>query len=180
MSSNLLREPTSNSLLVTRPRSSKQSDEYLTPNYLFKAIRNRLDIAEFALDAAADDTNTKAAVWYSKDISGLDNEWRTWTWCNPPYSKEGGPLLEWIRKAIREQIKLHYSVLLLPADTSTHWFALATNFASKMLLVQPRVRFIDPLTNKKSGSPKFGSMVLGFGPEKGLMYENLTLSGWRQ
>ena len=142
-------------------------DEYQTPQHVLSQIMDSLAIREFALDAAADEWNHLAPLYYSIECSGLTHPWKTWTWCNPPYSKEAGPLIAWVKKAAEES-SLHNkkSVMLLPADTSTAWFDLVMRQAAEVLFLRPRVRFIDPSTGKKAGSPKFGSLVAVFDHER--------------
>jgi hypothetical protein len=85
-------------------------------------------------------------------------------WCNPPYSR--GNIKYWWRivQALREldgEAKVvRMYVMLLPADTSTQWFAeidAAHEVSYKFL--QPRVRFLKP-DGTPGGTPRFGSMVV--------------------
>ena len=51
-------------------------------------------------------------------IGGLDREWGTSVFMNPPYSKP----TPWVRKAYEESQKGKIVVGLLRGDTSTRWF----------------------------------------------------------
>jgi hypothetical protein len=52
--------------------------------------------------------------------------------------------------------------LLLPADTSTHYFSDYCMQAKEIIFLQPRVIHLHPNGRKMHGSPKFGSMFVVF------------------
>jgi phage N-6-adenine-methyltransferase len=95
----------------------KPTDERETPQWFY----NVLDKAyHFTVDVAASAGNTKCGTFL---LEGLQVAWRGHVWCNPPYSN----VRPWIDKAWYDWERLGPSqlpliVMLLPADTSTHWF----------------------------------------------------------
>ena len=115
------REELENQKAITRISSkwgSNVGNQYWqTPAYLFDALKKHFD---FKLDAAANPTNNLGTeLYYTEKENGLSLPWKTWTFCNPPYSETG----LWVRKAYWEQrISGIGSVLLLPANTDTKWF----------------------------------------------------------
>lgn len=50
---------------------------------------------------------------------GLDREWGTSTWLNPPYGKE---ISRWLAKACAESRKGKTVVCLIPSRTDTRWW----------------------------------------------------------
>ncbi len=134
------------------------NDNYTTPPEIFGPLN---DVFHFKYDIAAAPDNHLCAKYYTKEDDALSIRWPTdgTIYCNPPYSKEGGPLIEWIKKALRESMEGATSVLLLPADTSTKWFhdhVLGSGVPYKFS--RRRIRFI--LKGVRQGSPKFGSLVV--------------------
>jgi phage N-6-adenine-methyltransferase len=94
---------------------SHETDEWATPKKLFNELNSEFD---FELDTCATADNAKCARFYTKDDSGLDSEWATRNWCNPPYSQ----IKKWLLKARREQLKGKLTVMLIPARTDTAFF----------------------------------------------------------
>ena len=146
------------------------NDEWRTPEWVWKPY------GPFDLDAAAIAENTVAPRFITKEMNALTCDWRlvcpapvpTKVWCNPPYSKNAGPLDRWVNKFFERRWFGFEITALLPADTSTKWFhriwsarnepGITINFSER------RVRHIDPATGKPGGSPKFGSMIVEFLP----------------
>lgn len=87
------------------------------------------------------------------EFNGLNTEWGTRTFVNPPYSK----VYPWIEKAIDESKKGKIIVMLLKLDCSTRWFNdLVWVYASSIRLVPYRLHF------NNLGSATFCSMVCIF------------------
>lgn len=110
-------------------------DNYPTPNWL-------LQIFEGWFDPCPLNPNPK--------IDGLNIDWRTKTYVNPPYSKP----LEWVQKAIREMQKGNLIVMLLRADSSTKYFQLCQEYG-EVIYFGRRIKF-----NGKT--PYFASMLVIF------------------
>jgi len=157
---------------------SSPGDEYVTPRWVWEPWHGVLG---FVLDAAASPANKlpPCKLFYTKEDSAFDHNWaldvsaQWWhgsaaAWCNPPYSRTGGPLKKWVEKALEESRRGLVIAMLLPADTSTDWFGLLWDRDKGMwrdgvqgYFTDGRIRFIDPRTGEKTkGSPTFGSLVV--------------------
>ena len=71
------------------------------------------------------------------EIDGLKIEWKGKTYVNPPYSNP----LPWVEKAIEENKKGKYIILLLKLDCSTKWFRLLIEAGAHILFVNERIKF---------------------------------------
>ena len=123
-------------------------DEWETPIRLFNALDREFN---FTLDVCATDDNAKCGNHYNKADDGLSRRWQTDTYafCNPPYSN----ILPWVKKAVRELADGNKSVLLLPNDPSTEWFAeCKKNAAEIRFIVGKRVQFDAPKGVQKSSN----------------------------
>ena len=144
------------------------NDEWCTPEWVY------LPYGPFDLDAAASEENHIAPRWITKEVDALTVDWTRIipppcrVWCNPPYSRQGGPIEKWIRRFREMQLKGYDIVALVPADTSTKWFHRVWRWARDpelgvtLKFLPRRVRFLDPETRKPGGSPKFGSLIVEF------------------
>lgn len=95
--------------------------------------------------------------YYTKEQDALSLSWpeRHAIWCNPPYSKEAGPLMKWVEHALRQRGTV---VMLLLSDTGTQWFQKLWGHPQvEVRFLSPRVRFL--LDGKPVGSPRFASIV---------------------
>jgi len=137
-------------------------DNWQTPKDLF----DKLDL-EFAFDfdVCADKSNYQTFVYFDEKIDALTISWNYMmktepavVWMNPPYSR--GNIDKFCKKAYYESQKGCTVVGLLPGDCSTKWFHEYVMRADEIRFLERRVRFIDPDTGKKAGSPTFGSIVV--------------------
>tara|TARA_R110002167_G_scaffold26295_1_gene90639 strand:- start:107 stop:514 length:408 start_codon:yes stop_codon:yes gene_type:complete len=95
---------------------------------------------------------------HNPEFNGLEIEWATRTFVNPPYSrlkttKKNG--LGWVEKAHLEAQKGKLVVMLIPARTDTTWFhdiILKNNY--KIIFIKGRLNF----SNK--GSAPFSSILV--------------------
>ena len=134
-------------------------DNWITPDWLFDWVN---DGCNFELDAAASAENAKCTRYYTKGMNGLEWPWAKQTWCNPPYSEKA----KWVEKAIAERKNGNSSMLLLPVDTSTKWFARCVAEAWLIVfLTEGRVKFVHPETGKETGGNPSGSMLVHFNAE---------------
>lgn len=143
----------------------KESDLYETPPEVFEYASDKY--GPFDLDVCCEASTNKAGMYYTAQDqqSSLDRSWspvsQTKAWMNPPYSNPK----PWVEKALLEakQNKV-CTVALLPADTSTKWFHLMLHNKNVHIEYLPkRVRFLH--RGKRSGSPKFGNVLVVFFPE---------------
>jgi hypothetical protein len=68
---------------------------------------------------------------------GLDREWGTSVFMNPPYSKP----TPWVRKAYEESLKGKVIVGLLRGDTSTKWFHDWVLDKAELRFIKGRLKF---------------------------------------
>jgi hypothetical protein len=79
-------------------------------------------------------------------LNGLEREWLSRTFVNPPYSNP----LPWVQKAIEEHEKGKVIALLLKHDSSTRWYRLLHEAGAKFLMVQGRLKH---QTNRSANFP---------------------------
>jgi len=158
------------------------SDDYLTPRWVWEPWHQGLNLM---IDAAAGSKPLPCCVkFYTKADDAFKQNWaadlaavslgaEAAVWCNPPYSRTGGPIIRWVRKALEESAKGIIVVMLLPADTSTDWFSLLWDRVEccwrpsiRGYFIDARVKFLHPQTGLPSrGTPTFGSLLVLFGVE---------------
>ena len=155
--------------------AAKQQD-WQTPIELFRWIEEEMGF-KFTLDPCAPpENNLGTAKFYTEADDGLKQTWVDQkVFMNPPY----GNLPAWIEKAHKEAVWGDTTVVgLLPVRTSPKYMrAYVWTLKAKLLpslryarelrrgqigifFLPKRVRFIDPGTGKKAGSPYFDSMVV--------------------
>ena len=134
------------------------NDNHATPQWLFDAAVRLF--YPFDLDVCADAENHKCARWITKEQDGLKQAWALKNWCNPPYSDPK----PWVEKAAHESWKKRdcRTVMLLPADLSTKWFAHCWISASRIVALNHRVKF-----EGSDQSAKFASMLVEFSSQRG-------------
>src|SRR6186713_2775188 len=99
--------------MINKVLFSHNKDDYITPDWLMDELKQEFD---FKLDACSTNYDpTNLPSWYTKEDNGLEQDWETWTYCNPPYSQVN----KWVFKAFVENIKSNNTVMLLPARTDT-------------------------------------------------------------
>ncbi len=98
--------------------------DYRTPRAFYAELEARF--GRFLMDAAADDANHLAPLYYTASSSALRPEapWAANTYCNPPYGRADGGVEAWARKADHEARAHGVQVVMLlnVQVTSTHWF----------------------------------------------------------
>lgn len=87
----------------------------------------------------------------SPSDDGLQRDWNTPAFVNPPYSK---PVL-WVDKAIEEHKKGVDVVLLLRCDPSTRWYKRIVEYGCHIAYFNERLKF-----SESKGSPNFASMLV--------------------
>lgn len=154
------------------------NDNWMTPDNLYSKLKNEF---HFVLDAACTIENSKCyfGLFIDDNWDALTVNWKEeidWfygehtknrtnynVWLNPPYSK---PNLElFTQKAYEESQKGCTVVGLIPLVCSPKWYdKYVMNKAHEIRFCTKRVRFIDPETGKKAGSPAFDSMIVVWKP----------------
>lgn len=121
----------------------------------------------FSLDVAAAEHNTKAPMYFDREMDGLKQSWAgERIWCNPPYSGLG----EWLAKAWAEWPDTRGIVMLLPANrVEQKWwqehvepFRDREGSPLKVEFLPGRMRFIRPnaVISPKGDRPPFGCALL--------------------
>lgn len=128
--------------------------------------------SRFVLDACAATYNTKAPKWFTTQDSAFNHDWsetatgvKDLVWCNPPYSR--GLKQQFVEKIINEAEKGVCTVVLLPNDTSSKWFAQLLKVSRAVIFItEGRISFINPTTRTPIGGNTTGSTVFVVGPHK--------------
>lgn len=99
-------------------------------------------------------TNTLFDEDEEQPFNGLDVDWGSSTFVNPPYSD----ILNWIKKGLREHAKGKTIVFLVPSRTDTGWFhKYCLPNASEIRFIKGRLKF----SGSKNSAP-FPSMLIIF------------------
>jgi len=154
-----------------RKDESKLKDEWETPPLLFQGIERFIG-KKFTLDPCTSPSNPLGTPkFYTVKEDGLKQDWGGETvFVNPPYGS--GSLEKWLKKASIEAAK-HYTeiVMLLPSDTSTHWYRdWIFQDRGNIVHIIGRIKFVGA-----KGSPSFGSCLylINLG-----VYEKLQIIHW--
>jgi len=120
---------------------------------------------EFEVDAAANEENHKAPIWYGPGgffEDAIEGAWLNKRhWLNPPYGRDIGL---WIVKTIAQTGGAAHCALLVPNSTETDWWFQAANMATHVRLIKNRIPFIDPRTGLPMDGNPAGSTLFWFGP----------------
>lgn len=126
--------------LSPQPTLTSKSDEFGTPDYIFKPLDAEF---HFTLDAAASNENSKCSTWITKEMNALRWDWtRTGgaVWVNPPYSR--GNVEAFVQKAYEESQKGATVVMLLPARTEQPWFHDIVLPHAEVRFIRKRIQFV--------------------------------------
>jgi phage N-6-adenine-methyltransferase len=127
-----------------RPFQSKQ--DYATPTNFIQAAKRRLGIEEFAIDFAADATNTKAPIWWGDIANSLRYsgvEWAKacnggWGWLNPPFTK----ISPWAKLCKQTRYAGGSVAFLVPAAVGSNWFRDYVDDHALVLMLNGRLAFM--------------------------------------
>jgi phage N-6-adenine-methyltransferase len=125
-------------------------DDWATPEDIYSALN-----AEFNFNHDPCPLNPDGK-------GGLESEWGTSTYVNPPYSKPR----PWIEKAIEESKNGKLIVMLLRGDTSTKWFHDLILGKAEIRFLKGRIRF-----NGAAPAP-FPSIVVIFRPSYNILTDD--------
>jgi len=115
------------------------NDNEPTPKYFYEELNKEFN---FDFDPCP----------HNPTFDGLAIEWGQRNYVNPPYSKK----IKWIEKALEEQKKGRFSVMLLPVDTSTSWF-------QDMIFPNCEIRWVRGRLKLDNGKhPAYASMLAIF------------------
>ncbi len=96
--------------------------------------------------------------WIAGDPDGLEIEWGTSTFCNPPYANTAA----WIRKAHAEWKKGKTVVMLINAITDTKVFHEYILGQAELRFVKGRICFVNRVLNAKKSPNSRPSMIVLF------------------
>jgi len=138
------------------------NDEWATPRWIVDWVSDHTIGGPISTDVAASSDNHVVDRWFGEGgehEDGLATKWEGKCWMNPPYSNP----LPWVQKAIDESKEIGTSVTaLLPMDFSTKWGRLAWENATDIIILNPRVAFIDPATKLPVKGNNKGSIIVFF------------------
>ena len=134
---------------------SSGRDSWSTPAAFFDVINHKY---RFQLDACAEPWSAKCPQYYTRQDNGLIMPWKSWTWCNPPYSQ----IANWYEKAVSEMSFGASSVLLTFARTDTKAFHQYALKASEIVFIQGRLRFVSPDTRRQEHPAPSPSILVIF------------------
>lgn len=132
---------------MTKSEIAVLKQQYATPwafiDWVKENVLRPRGISQFGIDVCASKTNTKAHEWYDEDADGLICDWTNTAnaaaWCNPPF-KDVTP---WLRKARTEaSCSGIFSCVLTHMDHSTDWFRIGMSRATEVILINPRINFV--------------------------------------
>jgi len=141
------------------------NDLWQTPQEIYDALDAEF---HFTLDVACNRQNCKCPRGlYYETVDALKIDWVKWSlggacWMNPPYSP--GNIPKFCEKAYEESQRGCTVVAILPGDGSTGWFQNQVLSAHEYRYCKRRVRFVNPETGKKGGSPTFCSVIAVWKP----------------
>ena len=148
---------------ITAASMDPDNNEYKTPPEIWWPLSRA--VSGFDLDAASGAESTPIAPErYTKEDNGLQQPWFGDVWLNPPWSTNGNGSAkdEWLRKVHNEinRETVDRIIMLLPVDTSTHWFHNYVMDANAICFVGPgRISFIGC-----DHKPSFSLLIAVFGP----------------
>lgn len=124
-----------------------KSDKWATPKELYDKLNDEF---HFNFDPCP-------ISWKDGDPDGLDIEWGTSTFCNPPYSN----VALWIEKAYNESKKGKKIVMLINVITDTIAFHKYIYGKAEIRFIKGRLSFINPNEpNKKQPNVKPSMIVI--------------------
>lgn len=120
----------------------KSKQDYRTPCEFLHAVKSRIQIDDFGMDLAADDTNAVCEAFLTKEDNSLAYDWHMvkpyWCWCNPPYSD----IQPWVEKAASESLQGAQIAMLVPASVGANWWKHHVHNRAHVLLLNGRITFV--------------------------------------
>ena len=115
--------------MVYKRSDDKKTDSRKTPKWIMKMFEDWFDPCPYNLNPV---------------INGLEIDWEDKTYCNPPYTET----TKWVSKAIEENKKDKYIVLLLRGDLTTNYSKMLIENKAKFFYCSALVNFEDEIGNK--------------------------------
>ncbi len=139
---------------MTKVYHRSKSDNWCSPTPIISRV---IRMGPLACDPCTTEHNhLNAQVFYTEKDDGLTKDWKSLTYCNPPYSK----MKLWAPK-IKQQAEKDVEIIALVKNaTGTRWFESLWG-ADAICFVSGRLRFVGA-----ENSAPFESLVLYFGRRK--------------
>lgn len=102
---------------------SAASDEYETPKLVYQTLNDEFHFTDDPCPLGG--------------VGGLEREWGSSTFVNPPYSK----IKFWVKKAFEEHCKGKLVVMLIPSRTDTKWWHEFIMRAEEIRFIKGRLKF---------------------------------------
>jgi len=160
-------------------RELPEKDTWETPTWLIDGIGEL--IGGFDLDPCAGPNTSIGETNFSiqRGVDGLEREWFGDVWVNPPFTAKTA----WIDNAVCEyedNDAVDRIFVLTPDSTDVQsWFhGQLVPAADYIWFSDGRVKFIDPETGEKAGSPSFGTAISVFGEIPPALRNWLHAKGW--
>jgi hypothetical protein len=115
--------------MTYQPIHDKKTDSRKTPKWIMKMFEDFFDPCPYNPNYT---------------IDGLLLDWKDKTYCNPPYTET----TKWVVKAIEENKKNKYIVLLLRGDLTTNYSRMLIENKAKFFYCSALVNFEDDMGNK--------------------------------
>jgi phage N-6-adenine-methyltransferase len=154
----------------------EENNEFATPGKIWRPLARAVD--GFDLDPASGAESVPIAdEQFTKEDNGLSKPWFGDVFLNPPWASNGDAAAKetWLQKVRNEcqRPEVRRIVVLLPVDTSTHWFHDYIVDADALCFVGPgRISFEGGDRN-----PSFGLLIAVFGPVDGELADVLDSFG---
>jgi phage N-6-adenine-methyltransferase len=132
--------------MAYHPKS--KSDKWQTPPEFYKKLDDEF---HFNYDPCPID-------WKDSDKDGLNSEWGSCSFVNPPYSN----VKHWIKKSYDESQKGKTVVMLINAITDTIAFHEYIYNKAEIRFIKGRLKFINPNKPEKKTPNVKGSMIVIF------------------
>jgi len=164
---------------ILKPHVSHNTgeNEWYTPPAYIKAARKVM--GKIDLDPASSlkaNNIVKATTFYTRDNSGLKQDWFGNIWMNPPYSSD---LIKKFVSKFAQHFKatdINQGIVLVNNATETAWFLELVSCASAVVFTSGRVKFLDP--EGRPGAPLQGQALIYFGDNKESFFEEFSGFGW--
>ena len=140
--------------MALHEQSVGATDEWYTPPYIFQKLG-----CTFDTDAASPGKDVTPWIPAKRfiDCHSLAAPWHGYTWLNPPFGARNG-LVPWLEKFFAHGD----GICLVPDRTSAPWWQTFAPRADLILLVSPKIKFIDA-NGAPGASPAQGTCLLAAG-----------------
>ena len=139
--------------IATRTRTKNTTDTWLTPKYITDTL------GPFDLDPCTEMTRPwdTANQYFTIHDDGLNQPWKGFIWCNPPY---GNQTQHWLSKLSEH----NNGIALIFARTETKmFFEHVWPKAKAILFIKGRIKFYYPDGEEAKGNCGASSVLIAYG-----------------